>query len=663
MNILLVDDHENNIYLLESMLKAKGHTIQSAPNGARALKVLSGGGIDMIISDILMPVMDGFQLCRTVKTDQNMRSIPFIIYTATYTGPKDEAFARKIGADRFIVKPCEPDVFLQAVTDVMTEAGNRGGDIQPEPVTEKEVFKLYNERLIRKLEQKMMETEYEIQARLVIEKELRESEEKFRSITEDSADAIFITDQQGNYQYVNKAASSMLGYSQKELMAMNIADISQPEDVDKSRELFVKILKTGKIYAEIVMVRKDKTTLPADLNAVVLPNQLVYGSCRDLTQRKKMEQELEQSRNYLEEQVKERTLKLNDALRDSETNRERIETIFKSVSEGLILTDITHRIMMMNTLAEDWLDIRFSMVYNRLIDDSLNQKNLIKLIKDTGPGQTSSTRIDIEIPGTNKSRKIILEASAKNIMYKDNKSIGTIITLRDVTKEQEMDQMKTDFLSTTAHELRTPLTTIQGFSEVLLTRKDLKKDEKEKFLRYINKQSVNLAQILNDLLDICRIESGKDFELKIEKCIPNDIITELLENYRTSFPKFRFTADLEENGRPVLADPGKIEQILQNLLSNAIKYSPEGGEIRISTAIKGKNYQVSIQDQGIGMTGEQVKKIFEKFYRADSSDTAPTGTGLGMSIVKLIIDKHNGKIWVESEPKKGTRVVFTLPIG
>jgi signal transduction histidine kinase len=318
---------------------------------------------------------------------------------------------------------------------------------------------------------------------------------------------------------------------------------------------------------------------------------------------------------------------------------------------------------MMNTLAEDWLDIRFSMVYNRLIDDSLNQKNLIKLIKDTGPGQTSSTRIDIEIPGTNKSRKIILEASAKNIMYKDNKSIGTIITLRDVTKEQEMDQMKTDFLSTTAHELRTPLTTIQGFSEVLLTRKDLKKDEKEKFLRYINKQSVNLAQILNDLLDICRIESGKDFELKIEKCIPNDIITELLENYRTSFPKFRFTADLEENGRPVLADPGKIEQILQNLLSNAIKYSPEGGEIRISTAIKGKNYQVSIQDQGIGMTGEQVKKIFEKFYRADSSDTAPTGTGLGMSIVKLIIDKHNGKIWVESEPKKGTRVVFTLPIG
>jgi CheY-like chemotaxis protein len=178
MKILIVDDHEQNLYLLEALLKGNGHQVISASNGEDALEKLEHAGVDLIITDILMPVMDGFQLCRNIRKAPGLADIPLIFYTATYTGPQDEAFALKIGADRFIVKPCEPDLLISAVNEVLASTRKAKGQKSFPRIEEEEAYKLYSERLVSKLEQKMLEAEKEIEARKKAEADLRKSRER-----------------------------------------------------------------------------------------------------------------------------------------------------------------------------------------------------------------------------------------------------------------------------------------------------------------------------------------------------------------------------------------------------------------------------------------------------------------------------------------------------
>ncbi len=296
MNILIVDDLEGNRYLLEALLKGNGHTVVSLKNGAEALEVLKSGDFDLIISDILMPVMDGFQLCRTIKTDPSLASIPFIIYTATYTGPKDEAFAAKIGADRFIVKPCEPDVFMAAVRNVMASAKRNG--IAPAPPQEEEILKLYNERLVRKLEQKMLQLEKEVEMRQQVEKILRVSEEKYRSILDNIEDGYYEVDIAGNLTFFNQSACRILGYSSDELMGINNRVFMDTENAQEVFHTFNHVFTTGEPSRGLdwVLTKKNGTLCHVNTSVSLIRNDSgnavgFRGIMRDVTEQRNVEKE------------------------------------------------------------------------------------------------------------------------------------------------------------------------------------------------------------------------------------------------------------------------------------------------------------------------------------------------------------------------------------
>lgn len=239
--------------------------------------------------------------------------------------------------------------------------------------------------------------------------------------------------------------------------------------------------------------------------------------------------------------------------------------------------------------------------------------------------------------------------------------LGIVCSLRDMSAFKDVERMKDALISTAAHELRTPLTTIQGFSELLLSR-DLPPERRARYLRFINEQSCQLARIVDSLLDLSRLEAGYGFEMAPGPVDIGPVVADAVLPFVETSPLHTFDlADLVSLP-PVLADTARLAQVVKNLVSNAVKYSPQGGAIHIRGRAAGEYVEISVRDEGIGIARDKQRHLFEKFYRVDTSDSAVGGTGLGLAICKLIVEKHGGRIWVESELGKGSTFTVSLPI-
>ncbi len=242
--------------------------------------------------------------------------------------------------------------------------------------------------------------------------------------------------------------------------------------------------------------------------------------------------------------------------------------------------------------------------------------------------------------------------------------VSQILYLRDVTYEVEVDHMKSEFLSTAAHELRTPMASILGFSEVLLNDHYDAATQRE-LLTTIYQQSELMANILNELLDLTRIEARRDKDFRYTRVDLQELVADLVKGYSPPHGRAALVPDLPAQPLYLMADIGKLRQALLNVVSNAYKYSPGGGQVHLKAWSSHEEGQVArvcieITDCGIGMTPAQLARVCERFYRADASGKIP-GTGLGMSIVKEIIELHHGQLSFESTPGQGTQVRLCLP--
>ena len=253
----------------------------------------------------------------------------------------------------------------------------------------------------------------------------------------------------------------------------------------------------------------------------------------------------------------------------------------------------------------------------------------------------------------------VLQAKLK---ASESASVSHILYLRDVTHETLVEEMKSEFLSTAAHELRTPMASILGFSEVLLTHK-LDEVQNKEFLNIILTQSQQMAFILDELLDLARIEARQEKDFVFETLNLSLIVNEVVRGF--SLPPGRSSPVIVIECEFISADKGKARQAILNVLSNAYKYSPPGGQVSITFVKsydndKGILCGICVEDQGYGMTSEQLCRVFDRFYRADASGKTP-GTGLGMSIVKEIMAVQGGKVIVESVSGEGTSVTLLFP--
>jgi PAS domain S-box-containing protein len=244
-------------------------------------------------------------------------------------------------------------------------------------------------------------------------------------------------------------------------------------------------------------------------------------------------------------------------------------------------------------------------------------------------------------------------------------TVTEILYVRDVTYEVEVSRIKSEFLSTAAHELRTPMSSIFGYSELLLSRQ-FDTEQQRNFHQIIHKQAALVSEILNELLDLQRIESRRGKDFVFAKLDIGQLISETIAMYKVPADRGAPLVSLPANSCFVKADRSKMIQVINNVLSNAYKYSPNGGDVEIEVSENGERTDagfigIKIKDHGMGLTPEQLARVCERFYRADSSGAVP-GTGLGMSIVKEIVELHNGHVEMASQHGKGTVVTLWLPI-
>ena len=344
-------------------------------------------------------------------------------------------------------------------------------------------------------------------------------------------------------------------------------------------------------------------------------------------------------------------------------DKKQTEAVIKSIAEGLLVVDSSGNVIMMNPAAEKLLGVSKKDKIGRPVMENLRDEQLVSLVKNT-PGSGGR---EIELISREDETKKILRASSAVIENENGHTVGMVSVLSDITKQKELDQLKSNFVASVSHELRTPLVAIEkSITLILSNAAGPISQNQEQFLSIAERNLKRLSLLINDLLDLSKLEAGK-MELLRELCSIENIIDEALKSFETwaSTKSIRMEKNIHGPISDLYADPNKINQVLNNLVGNAIKFTPNNGSIIIEASFDNENKEIKVivQDTGSGIAQGDLKKVFDKFYQAaGKSHSEIIGTGIGLSIAKEIVELHCGRIWAESEQGQGAKFIFTLPL-
>lgn len=346
--------------------------------------------------------------------------------------------------------------------------------------------------------------------------------------------------------------------------------------------------------------------------------------------------------------------------------RNKFEAVLLSIANGVVVCDNNDRVVLVNRHAQDLLELDNEQIMDSRIQDYIDTegnfcfREKIEEFKalPLEEREKAPTVFNIQVD------KRTIKAIVSPMFTRNRDYLGYIIVLIDITKETEIDTMRSQFISNVSHELRTPVTVLRSYIDTLYNYGDeFDKATQKEFMGTINDEIIRLNTMVNDILDFSRLES--DYEL--EK-LPNNIV-ELVESavkqVQILLEKSKIKLVIQKEGEfpNFMFNYNSIERALINLLSNAIKYSPENTTITVKIEREGDNAKVSVTDQGCGIAPEHLKRLFDRFYRVENATHTIKGTGLGLQLVKTTIEKHHGgKVFVTSEVGVGSTFGFTLPL-
>lgn len=345
--------------------------------------------------------------------------------------------------------------------------------------------------------------------------------------------------------------------------------------------------------------------------------------------------------------------------------RNKLEAVLMSIANGVVVCDNNDNVVLINNHAHKLLELDENQMLNMKIQNYIDTegnycfKDKIEEFKDTPIEIMENKPLEFSIQVDKRVIKSIISP-----MFTRNKDyVGYIIVLIDMTKEAEMDAMRSTFISNVSHELRTPVTVLRSYIDTLYNYgNEFDYDTQKEFIGTINQEIIRLNSMVNDILDFSRMEANAQMEKSLNSIY--EVVDTCVNQVQALTKEHNLTISVkkEENIQEFLFNYDGIERALTNFLSNAIKYSPENGEIKVELKKDNDDVIVTVTDQGCGIAPEHQKKIFDRFYRVENNIHTVKGTGLGLHLVKQTIEKyHNGKVFVKSALGHGSTFGFILP--
>ena len=686
--ILVVDDQEEGRYLLEHLLKVNGFEVVSASNGREALAMVHAERPLIIISDILMPEMDGFTLCRAVKSDEALRSIPFVFYSATYTTSEDEKLALSLGAARFIRRPQEPAAFIAEIREVVSEAATAGFVAQEVPaLAEPEYLKLYNERLVRKLEEKMLQLEH--------------AHQRLTTLYRASASLASIKSPEKLVSYALQSVTETMGYGRANYFAFDAENqefrlLAAVGFSDQMTEMFRQelVLRLGEERGLVGLVGQTRQplivpdtqndprwiTLDGTIRAALFVPVIHEGSLLGVMGF------LSTETGAFDENDVRNAMTLAYSLATAIENArlyERMQqlaifnqSIVQSMAEGIAVEDAEGYFTFVNPAAEAMLGYEpgelIGQHWTAIIPP--DQQPIVHAA-DERRRHGVSDRYELELVRKDGSRLPVLVSGSPR--FENGRFTGTLAVFADISElkrleSQLIQSQKMEALGRlaggVAHDFNNLLTAIIGYSEFLLQELN-PYDPRRGDVEEIKKAANRAAALTRQLLAFSRKQMLQPQVLNLNTTVSN--LEKMLR--RLIGEDIELVTVLDPHLGRVKADPGQIEQVIMNLAVNTRDAMPQGGKLTIETrdvlldedyarqyadVQPGSYVMLTMSDTGTGMDEETLSHLFEPFF---TTKDVGQGTGLGLATVHGIVKQSGGHITVYSEPGLGTTFKIYLP--
>jgi PAS domain S-box-containing protein len=637
VGILLVDDNRANLLTLRAILDDLHHDLVDAFSGEEALKAVHTREFAVILLDVMMPGISGFEAAERIRANPSSRHTPIIFVTANDVDRQEMEAGYGLGAVDFLTKPLSA-VSLRAKVKVFID--------------------LFKEK-----------------------RRAAQEAEQLRLMIQGTVDyAIFLLDPDGRVATWNAGAERIKKYSAEEILGQHFSRFYPDEAIRRGwpdYELKMAVAE-GKFEDEGWRVRKDGSQFWANVVITALHDRdgVLRGFAkitRDMTERKHAE---ENARFLLEETTARRVAEENSQLIESQ--RERLRVTLASIGDAVISTDAEGRVDFLNPVAQRLTGWREEEAIHRPLEEVfviVNEETrqpvenpALRALQDGRVQGLANHTILIAKDGTESP----IDDSAAPIKGTDGKIIGSVLVFRDISLLKQANaalrdsaRRKDEFLALLAHELRNPLAPIRNSLE-LLELPDVDVETAKQSREVMKRQVHHLVRLVDDLLDVSRVMRGK-IELRKESIELSDIVARAVETANSVIETQGHKLDIAiPSGSLVLqADPVRLCQVLSNLLVNAAKYTQPGGHIWLTAHREGNFVRILVRDNGIGIAPDMLPHVFELFVQADHTSTkAQGGLGIGLTIVKSLVELHGGTVAAHSPGLgKGSEFELRIPLG